>query len=61
MTALITDAYTTPGSIQSDKYGGDMNDLEYWSECISDGAGDCDLVLTKEQVKSLAESVMGGA
>ncbi|RKS59512.1 hypothetical protein BDD30_1588 [Photorhabdus asymbiotica] len=38
-----------------------MNDLEYWSECISDGAGDCDLVLTKEQVKSLAESVMGGA
>ncbi|TDB42649.1 hypothetical protein [Photorhabdus luminescens] len=37
-----------------------MNDLEYWSDCIYCGADDCDLVLTQEQVKSLAESVMRG-
>ncbi|MDE1484658.1 hypothetical protein [Xenorhabdus bovienii] len=37
-----------------------MNDLEYWTECISSAADDCDLVLTQEQVKSLAESVSRG-
>jgi len=37
-----------------------MSDLEYWEECISLGAEECDLKLTKEQLTTLAESVSGG-
>ncbi|OKP30181.1 hypothetical protein [Serratia fonticola] len=37
-----------------------MTELDYWEECISLGAEDCDLKLTPEQLKCLAESVSGG-
>lgn len=37
-----------------------MNELDYWKECISLGAEDCELSLTDEQLCALAESVMGG-
>jgi hypothetical protein len=32
----------------------------YWSECISIAAEDCDLVLTPEQLQCLAESAAAG-
>jgi hypothetical protein len=37
-----------------------MTDLDFWKECISLGAEDCDLILTPEQLECLAESVSGG-
>ncbi|PHM50149.1 hypothetical protein [Xenorhabdus sp. KK7.4] len=37
-----------------------MTDLEYWQECISCGADDCGLVLTDEQLLSLAKTVSNG-
>lgn len=37
-----------------------MNNVEYWQECISNAAEECDLTLTKEQSKYLAESVSLG-
>lgn len=37
-----------------------MNELDYWKECISLGAEDCELSLTDKQLGALAESVMGG-
>lgn len=37
-----------------------MTDLDYWEECISLSAEDCNLTLTSEQLKCLAESVSGG-
>ncbi len=37
-----------------------MGDLDYWKECISIAAEECDLTLTSEQLDSLAGSVSGG-
>lgn len=37
-----------------------MSDLDYWKECISIAAGECDLTLTNEQLDALADSVSGG-
>lgn len=34
--------------------------LDYWKECISIAADECDLTLTAEQLDSIAESVQGG-
>ena len=36
-----------------------MNTLDYWQECISTAADECDLKLTSEQLQYLAESVEG--
>lgn len=36
-----------------------MNDLEYWKECISIAADECDLSLTSEQLEYLADSASG--
>lgn len=37
-----------------------MTDVEYWKECISIAADECELSLTDEQLTCLAESVSGG-
>ena len=37
-----------------------MSELEYWKECISIAADECDLKLTDDQIAALAESVQGG-
>lgn len=37
-----------------------MTELDYWKECILLGAEECELILTKEQLEMLAESVQGG-
>lgn len=37
-----------------------MNSLEYWEECISIGAEECGLEITREQLSELAASVEGG-
>lgn len=34
--------------------------LEFWKDCIAEGADSCGLVLTAEQETALAESAMGG-
>lgn len=34
--------------------------IDYWKECISIAADECDLSLTKEQLDYLASSVEGG-
>ncbi len=34
--------------------------LDYWMDCISEGASNCGLSLTDEQLKCLAESAEGG-
>ena len=34
-----------------------MNSLDYWKECISISADECELKLTNEQLKYVAESV----
>ncbi len=34
-----------------------MNHYEYWEECISEAANQCNLTLTPEQLKCLAENV----
>lgn len=34
--------------------------IDYWKECISIAADECDLSLTKEQLDCLASSVEGG-
>ncbi len=31
--------------------------MDYWEECISDAADECNLVLTEEQIKYIADSV----
>ena len=36
-----------------------MNDLEYWKECISIAAEECDLKLTAEQLDHIAASISG--
>jgi hypothetical protein len=33
---------------------------DYWKECISEAADECDLVLSSEQLRHLAESVEAG-
>lgn len=37
-----------------------MTGLDYWKECISTGAEECDLELTGEQLECLAETAQGG-
>lgn len=37
-----------------------MTDLEYWKECISIAADECELTLTPEQLNYIADSVSGG-
>lgn len=37
-----------------------MTHLDYWKECISAGADECELKLTDEQLTALADSAMGG-
>lgn len=37
-----------------------MNDLDYWEECISIAADECELTISSEQLRYLAESVSGG-
>ncbi|MBB6580055.1 hypothetical protein HNP33_004181 [Comamonas odontotermitis] len=37
-----------------------MTDLDYWKECISIAADECELALTHEQLTYLADSVSGG-
>lgn len=37
-----------------------MNDIDYWKECISIAAEECDLKLTPEQLACLADSASGG-
>jgi len=37
-----------------------MTELDYWEECLSDGASECGLAMTSEQLTALAESVKGG-
>lgn len=37
-----------------------MAQLNYWKECISNGAEECNLTLTKEQLETLAEFAMSG-
>ena len=34
--------------------------LDYWCECVSLAAEECDLVLTDDQLTYIAESVRGG-
>jgi len=34
--------------------------MNYWEECISIAADECDLLLTKEQLEYLADAVAGG-
>ena len=36
------------------------DDLDYWKECISIAANECDLKLTPEQLTYIADSVSGG-
>lgn len=37
-----------------------MSDLDYWEECISDAAEECELKLTEKQLAQLAKSVSIG-
>jgi len=37
-----------------------MTDLDYWKECISIAAEECDLSLTDDQLAALADGVSGG-
>lgn len=37
-----------------------MEDIDYWKECISIGAEECDLALTEEQLEYLAGSAQSG-
>lgn len=37
-----------------------MTGLDYWKECISIAADECELTLTPEQLTYLADSVSGG-
>lgn len=37
-----------------------MTDLDYWKECISIAAEECDLSLTAEQLDALADGASGG-
>lgn len=37
-----------------------MDYVDYWKECISIAADECDLTLTDEQLACLAESAKGG-
>jgi len=37
-----------------------MSDKDYWKECISIAADECDLQLTDEQLEALAESAASG-
>jgi hypothetical protein len=37
-----------------------MDDLDFWEECISIAADECELSISKEQLRCLAESVSGG-
>lgn len=37
-----------------------MTEIEYWEECISLGAEECDLILNNNQLKTLAKSAQGG-
>jgi len=37
-----------------------MSDLEYWKECISIAAEECDLSLTAEQLDALADGASSG-
>lgn len=37
-----------------------MTDLDYWKECISIAADECDLSITAEQLEMLGDSVAGG-
>ena len=37
-----------------------MTDLDYWKECISIAADECELTLTPEQLTYIADSVSGG-
>lgn len=37
-----------------------MDDLDYWKECISIAADECELSMTSEQLECLAVSVSGG-
>lgn len=37
-----------------------MNDLEYWKECISIGAEECELSMTPEQLAYIADAVSSG-
>jgi hypothetical protein len=37
-----------------------MSDKDYWKECISIAADECDLQLTEEQLEALAESAASG-
>jgi len=39
---------------------GMMTELDYWEECLSDGAYECELVISSEQLTALAESVKIG-
>jgi hypothetical protein len=36
-----------------------MSDLEYWKEVLSEGASDCELTLTDEQLTKLADYASG--
>ena len=37
-----------------------MNDIDYWKECISQGADECGLVMTEEQLTDLSEAASSG-
>ena len=37
-----------------------MNSIDYWKECISIAADECDLSITEQQLCELAASVEGG-
>ncbi|MBI0520937.1 hypothetical protein F6Q07_23090 [Pectobacterium parmentieri] len=37
-----------------------MTDLDFWKECISIAADECELTITAEQLNYLAESASGG-
>ncbi len=37
-----------------------MDSTDYWMECLSDGASECELDLSNEQLKCLAESARQG-
>ena len=36
-----------------------MTTTDYWAECISDAAGECDITLTSEQLNLMARAVEG--
>lgn len=37
-----------------------MTDLDYWKECVSIAADECDLSMTEEQLSYIADSVSSG-